>query len=348
MSDLAKPDCTFDNNLQRLQDEEAARRANSPELWNKLWENPKQAEWRSVSLSKVYERILELMPARFAKRVFDLGGGVGTLAKKIMDERHEAGVVVIEHNEAAARGCREKSIPCLCVDLESLGCSIQEQVESHTDADDPHFSQIEQLLADQNLPIHLEHDEDSDEPSFTFCSTELFEHLSLSARRGLLWWISQAPHGFIAVPNDRMSHETEKQHATSYTALEFLEFLREYRPDARVEVIEDPARPGTYLLGSWGFNKTFSLSVCFPARDEAEDIERTLASFRGVADRNGTSRIPAPWMRLVPLLKSTQKWSSIWRTQRVLQERRWTRKTACTLLTSGTSAWRNVRVTGYS
>jgi glycosyltransferase involved in cell wall biosynthesis len=48
--------------------------------------------------------------------------------------------------------------------------------------------------------------------------------------------------------------------------------------------VEHDTRP--YLLGVCGqaADKPYTMTVCFPARDEAADIELTLASFRGVAD----------------------------------------------------------------
>lgn len=111
--------------------------------------------------------------------------------------------------------------------------------------------------------------------------TEVLEHLTEAARRRIL---TQTKHGFFSVPNNILGPEEEAQHTRKWTALEFLTELRSYRP-SRVEVpILDPEGGGPYLLGCLGFEKSYKLSVTFPARNEAIDIERTLASFRGAAD----------------------------------------------------------------
>jgi len=111
-------------------------------------------------------------------------------------------------------------------------------------------------------------------------STEFLEHLSAEHRDALLedCSISDKP-AFLSVPNNRLGPEEEAQHTIKWTAKEFLTYLKGYWSNVRVECI------GGYLLGVCGFPKAFTLSVTFPARDEGHDIERVLASFRGVADQ---------------------------------------------------------------
>jgi len=115
----------------------------------------------------------------------------------------------------------------------------------------------------------------------TFLCTEVLEHLSCSAGNELLremeHWGSSA---IISVPNDRLGPDEEPQHTMKFTAMSFKSLLFKYWSDVRVEV------HGAYLLGVCGkyAEKKYRLSVCLPARDEAHDLEKTLASFRGVAD----------------------------------------------------------------
>jgi hypothetical protein len=109
-------------------------------------------------------------------------------------------------------------------------------------------------------------------------ATELLEHLSAEARQRI-YEAAASGKALFSVPNNRLSPDEEPQHTISFTAKSFGDELREYFHFVRVEVL------GAYLLGVCGFPKHFTLSVCMPARDEAADIERVLASFRGVADQ---------------------------------------------------------------
>lgn len=108
-------------------------------------------------------------------------------------------------------------------------------------------------------------------------ATEVLEHLSEEARQRIFAQ-ARGKVAFFSVPNDRLGPDEEPQHTIKYTAKTFLDSLRVHFPHVRVEC------NGAYLLAVCGFEKNFKMSVCFPARDEADDIERTLASFRGVAD----------------------------------------------------------------
>lgn len=110
-------------------------------------------------------------------------------------------------------------------------------------------------------------------------ATEVLEHLSPWARHEVLTYAARAGRGFFSVPNDRLGPDEEPQHTIKFNAMSFKRELKRYFKDVRVEV------HGAYLLGVCGFPKNFTLSVCMPVRDEAADLERTLASFRGVADQ---------------------------------------------------------------
>jgi len=111
-------------------------------------------------------------------------------------------------------------------------------------------------------------------------ATEVLEHLNeifawrILARTG-------ARTGFFSVPNNRLGPDEEPQHVRKWTAIGFKRWLADYFDDVRVEVIDG------FLLGIVNEirHDRATLSVTMPARDEAADIERVLASFRGVADQ---------------------------------------------------------------
>ena len=112
-------------------------------------------------------------------------------------------------------------------------------------------------------------------------ATEVLEHLTPGARDKILRHAVAGGVGFFSVPNNRLGPEECPEHRIKFTAKTFLDYLRGHFGDAcRVECID------SYLLGICGTPavKQYRLSVCLPARDEAADIEKTLASFRGVAD----------------------------------------------------------------
>jgi hypothetical protein len=220
--------------------------SNAPELWDRIWEDPREAEWRALALAAVYDRIAELVPDGAA--VFDLGGGVGTLARKLRAQGNRT--IVVDHSREACKQAPEST----CVDLTGPWS-------------DPGFDRSGLF---DTYPCDL------------LVSTETVEHLPLSARVRIYQagWLRGGL--LVSVPHDRLGPEDESQHTVRWTALEFLEELREHFPrtGVRVEVVDG------FLLGVCGglAEKSYRLSVCTPARDEAEDLARTLASFRGVAD----------------------------------------------------------------
>jgi 2-polyprenyl-3-methyl-5-hydroxy-6-metoxy-1,4-benzoquinol methylase len=59
----------------------SVREANSVSNWDALWVSEGIESWRKTALDEVYQRILQLVPAK--SHVIDLGGGVGLLAKML-------------------------------------------------------------------------------------------------------------------------------------------------------------------------------------------------------------------------------------------------------------------------
>lgn len=232
-----------------------AREANSAENWDKLWTAEGLESWRGAALSDVYDRISALTPPK--SKIIDVGGGVGLLAKKLETER-ECTAEVWDISSAAVETARSQGLKAEVCDLETS-------------------------------ELRFESD------SVVVC-TECLEHLSETTRDRLLKAISRNKKGqaFISVPNDRLGPDEEPQHTVKFTALEYKIYLEQYFEDVRVEVLGPVAPPiagypsnrgqPSVLLAVCGFPKKVKMSVCFPARDEAADIEKTLASFRGVAD----------------------------------------------------------------
>ena len=232
---------------------------NSSAHWNEAWSDADGQAWRDEALAPVYERILELAPK--GRTIYDIGGGCGHFAKRALDAGYQ--VVVVEHNLAALDACRRiKGIQVLNVDLEICAPKI------------PHGA--------------------------TVVATEVLEHLSVEALGRVLVAARNASGVcFFSVPNDRLTPAEEPEHLRSWTAKAFLDHLRALwggGTEARVEVLGHPARlpkeqfpsdrgQPANLLGICGLPKAYTMSVCWPARDEAADMEKCLASFRGVADQ---------------------------------------------------------------
>lgn len=171
--------------------------------------------------------------------VIDLGGGPGVLAKRLVESRGCV-VEVWDHSRTA-------------IEMAASGGTVRGR------------------LLDLEGPVGFDPD-----PGSVVVGTEIIEHLSEAARERVL---RRSRRAFFSVPHDRLDHDDEPQHTVSFTALGFLQYLRRFYFDARVEVL------GPYLLGVCGFPRPYRLSVCMPVRDEAADLASTLASFRGVADQ---------------------------------------------------------------
>lgn len=177
-------------------------------------------------------------------RVADVGGGVGDLAVRLKEQRG-ASVMLIDASPQAVETARARGLHAIVTDVETHGY---------------------------------------DSPAFDlYVATEVFEHLSFAAQERLLAYGRNGDGVILSIPNNRLGPDEEPQHTCKLTAKQFLDRLhKHFGDDCRVEVL------GPYLLGVAGKiarkAKDAQLSVCFPARDEAADIEATLASFRGVAD----------------------------------------------------------------
>jgi hypothetical protein len=217
---------------------------NSPDKWAQIWAHEGESSWRPRAMRPVYDRILQWMRMNPPTRVLDVGGGIGLFADQIKEAGVE--VAVLEHSADVVQMGRQRGHTVIQYNLgmQAFDCT--------------HGG----LVAD------------------TYVATEVIEHLSEYVRDQLLRDLAeQGRRLLVSVPNDRLGPDEEPQHTIKWTPLEFLQYLRKFFGDARVEVI------GNYLLGFCGYGyKPYQLSVTMPVRNEAADLGRTLASFRGVAD----------------------------------------------------------------
>lgn len=221
--------------------ERVARIANSPDLWNRLWKEEGQEEWRKQALNQVYTRIERIIGPNAT--IVDLGGGTGILAERLQSTR-KAKALVVDHSESALVKARELGLETAIADLES-------------DAD------LDRVL---------------DRPIDVLMATEVIEHLSAETRHRVFAQAAKRGKALFSVPNDRLGPDEEPQHTVKYNAMSFKRDLQKHFKHVRIEVL------GPYLLGVCGWEKSFTLSVTLPCRDESADLEATLASFRAVAD----------------------------------------------------------------
>jgi tetratricopeptide (TPR) repeat protein len=221
------------------------KEANSQKRWDQLWSHSASRDWRKVALADVYVRIADI--SMDALRIVDLGGGVGALAETLLDCDSTKTVEVWDHSEAALDQWHEKGGFTQKLDLRTL---------------DPY-------------DLH-EHSQVLD----FVVATEVLEHFEEETRKRFYATANTARSAIFTVPNNRLGPDEEPQHARKFTALEFLTELREHFEHARVECI------GAFLLGVVGEAaiKRTTLSACFPCRDEATAVGKTLASLRGAAD----------------------------------------------------------------
>lgn len=229
--------------------ERRARAANRADLWDKLWTESGQTEWRREALSRVHTRIERLIPR--TAQVVDVGGGPGDFAARLRENRG-CEVEVWDISAAAISAARARRIAAEQVDLEAGG--------------------------DLRAPWH---------PGWWMVATEVLEHLSAAARMRLLRRARSQVEAFgdaggllVSVPNNRLGPEDEPQHTTKFTAVTLKHALQEHFDDVRVEVL------GPFLLGvcGWPARKGHRMAVTLPVRDEEHDLEATLASYRAVAD----------------------------------------------------------------
>jgi 2-polyprenyl-3-methyl-5-hydroxy-6-metoxy-1,4-benzoquinol methylase len=227
----------------------AARKANSVDIWDRLWSEEGEDSWRKEAMSRTYTRIQRLLGETDGvgpgSQVVDIGGGVGFLAKKLNARGYST--TVVDHSAAALKLCTESGIKTHLVDLIESPCAW-------------------------DLPM-----------GGVVVATECIEHFSEDVRTAMLTQAEKlASTAFFSVPNNRLGPDEEPQHTIKWTAIQFKRYLESFwgKGHVRVEAL------GPYLLGVCTKEaKAFTMSVCFPARDEAEDIEACLASYMGVADQ---------------------------------------------------------------
>lgn len=220
---------------------------NSAEAWDRLWRAEGLDTWRKSTMQAVYDRINTLVPR--GAHVIDIGGGLGILGHLLAESGRK--VEVWDISPVAVKMAKEQGLSGRVVDLE--GKSLPE------------------------IP-----------KGTVVIATEVLEHLHEEARARIVTAAAKtgAP-AFFSVPNDRLGPEEEPQHTRAFTAMEFKTYLQRTFKDVRVEVLGPPAHPHNcpaFLLGVCGVPKASSLSVTLPVRDEAADLGRVLASFRGAAD----------------------------------------------------------------
>jgi tetratricopeptide (TPR) repeat protein len=180
--------------------ERAARLANSPDLWNKLWADESQEEWRKQALNQVYTRIERLLPE--GSSIVDLGGGVGVLGRRLRDSK-KARVLVVDHSEEALKKAADEGLEIAVADLEK-------------DAD------LERVLA----------------PDVDFVvATEVVEHLNAETRERLFRHAAQCGKALLSVPNDRLGPDEEPQHTVKYNAMSFKNDLQKHFEHVRIEVL---------------------------------------------------------------------------------------------------------------
>ena len=231
---------------------------NSRSNWNVLWAAEGRDTWRGQALAEVYGRIIDLLPTHAPGVVFDVGGGLGILGQQIQ-ERTQHRVRLLEQSEIDRRLAFEAGVSGMDFDIETMPL--------------PAPARDEGCAADACAVV----------------ATEVLEHLSAEARHRFLEDASSKfSLAMFSVPNDRLGPEEEPQHTIKFTAKSFLEELKKYFKNVRVECL-GPVQPDTrapaFLLAICGQEKKpFTLSVTLPVRNEAADLAMTLASFRGVAD----------------------------------------------------------------
>lgn len=230
---------------------------NSKEVWNEIWTRESVETWRTYP--ELFDRIVALVPP--GSKVLDVGGGIGILADRLRDEKN-CSVMVLDHSVVALQEASRKGHSTAFIDLESMQYTLP-----------PGYDGI--------------------------IATEVLEHLTGPALMYFLGTAKVNPFhwGMFTVPNFCLGPDEEPQHHHKFTAgsiepamvegrrlvLSFPEYLAYYFPHYRVECLS------RYLLGVASqpgqlADKGYKLSMTLPVKDEEEDIERVLKSFRGVAD----------------------------------------------------------------
>lgn len=234
--------------------------SNSQSVWDDLWAREGLETWRRYPgpfgrISWLLAWTAKECQAEQTPRIVDLGCGVGVLLNQV----HES-------IQGTSHG--------VGIDISPVAC--QEALTTPGVAEAAPGDLMDPSL---ELPTG----------DILLC-TETLEHLEIDAVRRILEHSKSFSKSFFMVPNNCLGPEIEPQHMRQWTAKEFLDLLREYHgADCRVECffhqptfVEHGHRG--YLLGVCGYKKFQTLSFTMPVKDEEDDIERVLASFRGVAD----------------------------------------------------------------
>lgn len=250
----------MEQSIAQKENEQRARRANSVDIWNRLWRTEGDDTWRAKALADVYDRVCSIVNkiapvGVHGVSVVDVGGGIGILAKQIIDNCHLVkqsrwNMTVIDHSLDALALSQNKGLDVVQVDLETNDIGRIPTVD-------------------------------------LYVSTECMEHLSANARQSVFEMVARESNvgGIFTVPNNCLGPGDgpgqEPQHTVMYNAMSFKRDLQQYFDDVRVEV------HGPYLMGVCGriAKKDFTLSATLPVRDEAADLEPVLASLRGFADQ---------------------------------------------------------------
>lgn len=265
--------------------ERRARAANAADLWDDIWQREGAGGWRAEALSRVHTRIERTIPK--GAQVIDLGGGTGDLAR-VLAERRDARVTVWDASRTA------------CEIAEHQGDGLRAICDGS----------ISTRVVDLAGPSDVWPRVPRDGPPVWVVMTEALEHLGEEARGRVIAWAadvaSRTGGGFLcSVPNNRLGPDEEPQHAVKFTAVTLARELRDSFADVRVDAL------GPYLLASAGppFKRRHLIVVTLPVRDEARDLEPTLASFRGIADlvvvgvdprtKDATREVAAPYADVV-------------------------------------------------
>jgi hypothetical protein len=246
-----------------------ATECNDTSIWDTIWGRPEESPletWRKHP--GVFGRIGWLVEnasketrkdAPYPPTFVDLGCGVGVLLNSIrerMEKRHpNASYVGVDHSDVGL----------------SKAKGVFPFIETHRidlEATDPEMWPKGDIL---------------------FC-TETLEHLSPETVKKVLEYSTHFSKVFLTVPNWSLGPDEEAMHLHKWTAKEFLDLVKEYHELCRVECLgysASQARTNShhgYLLAACGYDKPFRLSVTMPVKNEEDDIERVLTSFRGAAD----------------------------------------------------------------
>lgn len=240
---------------------------NSQSVWDELWSAEGTDTWRTYD--GPFTRIAWLLQHATREtqpltreqdqhaRIVDLGCGVGVLLTKVHD------AIVEQQPEATYAG----------VDLSPAAIDIM--------VNERKFNVSGRVADFEERPQLPEGD-------ILMC-TEVLEHLTMPSVEHILAHSQGFKKCFFMVPNACLGPEVEPQHQRAWSAKEFRDLLRRYHPTARVEVFYNQEIARTkghrgYLLGICGYEKPATMSFTMPVKNEGLDVERVLASFRGVAD----------------------------------------------------------------